>query len=139
MNILLKYLKKEIIKLDSRINQRLSEKEIKHLVGKNLDLGKKNGFKFHCDLYGFGIQYTFFEEIEEERTGSRPNDVFFSLMIFAQENHIKIEQSISGIDERNFPDIEFLYAKNQDYSHLFNFNQIEEILLKTIQDFLNDR
>lgn len=139
MNTLLRFLKKEIILLDSRINQRLSEKEIEHLVSKTLDLGEKSRLKFHSDLYGFGIQYTFFENIEDERTGCRPNDVYFSLMIFAKDHHIKIEQSISGVQVYDFPDITFFYVENQDYSHLFNFNQIETILFKAIQDFLNNR
>lgn len=72
MNTLLRFLKKEIIKLDSQINQRLSEKEIEHLVSKTLDLGEKSRLKFHSDLYGFGIQYTFFENIEERKNRLSP-------------------------------------------------------------------
>lgn len=102
-------------------------------------MGEKSRLKFHSDLYGFGIQYTFFENIEDERTGCRPNDVYFSLMIFAKDHHIKIEQSISGVEVYDFPDIEYLYSENQDDSHFFNFNETEEILFQAIQDFLNNR
>lgn len=81
----------------------------------------------------------FLKILKKERTGCRPNDVYFSLMIFAKDHHIKIEQSISGVQVYDFPDIEYLYSENQDNSHFFNFNETEEILFQAIQDFLNNR
>lgn len=145
------FLKQEILSLDTKINQSLSEKEIEHLVIKNIDLCNKGGlstiddkgqFKRCRDLYGFGIQYTFFEDIEEERTGFRPNDVYLSIMFFVKDNKVKIEQMIGGgleVEDYEFPDIEYIHSDHQDYSHLFNFDKIFILLLKAIQEFVASR
>lgn len=135
---LIKFLKGKIISLDTKMNCLFSEKEIDNLIIKNIDLGEKNCFNFHSDVYSFGIQYTFFEDIEDD-FGYRPNDVFLSIMVFLKNNKITIEQAISGLEYNEFPKIELIYSEKQNFDTLFDFTKISTLLLRAVQEFVDSR
>lgn len=139
-SLLLKALKRQIWKLACRMTALLSN-EIDHLLRKEVDLGDKvKRLCFPKEVYCFGLQYTFFEEIEDERTGERPNDVYFSLTVFIREETVKIEQGICGLDNyMELPDIAFLLSDTPDFDNLCDIQQISQLLVEEIQVLLRSR
>lgn len=139
-SLLLNALRRQIWELDCRMTALLSN-EIDHLLRKEVDLGDKvKRLCFPKEVYCFGLQYTFFEEIEDERTGERPNDVSFFLTVSIREDTVKIEQGICGLDNyMELPDIEFGLSDIQDFDNLCDSQQISQLLVEEIQVFLRSR
>lgn len=139
-SLLLNALKRQVWELDCRMTVLLSN-HIDHLLLKEVALGDK--VKRLCspaEYYCFGIQYTFFEDIEDERTGERPNDVSFFLTVSIREDTVKIEQAICGLhDYMELPDIEFLLSDTPDFDNLCDIQQISQLLVEEIQALLRSR
>lgn len=98
-----------------------------------------NVFVFLGNFTFLGFSH-FFEAIEDERTGERPNDVYFSLTVFIREETVKIEQGICGLDDdMELPDIAFLLSDTPDFDNLCDIQQISRLLVEKIQVLLRSR
>jgi len=141
--ILTEFLRNEILKTESYINDFLLKADTGLLVKKEVDYGRSNMTLYSLEgvkaVFVYSISYTFKEDIEDER-GQRPNDVSLSIVLQMDEkNNFKINREITFGAE--FDDIEFdiLYvnALTDDIEHKFGFNEIREAFKISIMNFIS--